>query len=160
MTVVTDTTPLNYLVLIGQVDILPQLFIRVLVPEAVMAELRHPQAPTPVRNWALNPLPQWLEIREPKALESALEFLGSGERAAIALALETSADALLIDERTGRREAERRHLRVVGTLAVLEEAGRRSLLDFGAALEQLRQTSFRVSPGILKALVQSHSSKD
>ncbi len=160
MTVVTDTTPLNYLVLIGQVDILPQLFTRVLVPEAVMVELRHPQAPTPIRNWAFNPLPQWLEIREPRTLESALEFLGSGERAAIALALETNADALLIDERAGRREAERRRLRIVGTLAVLEEAGHRGLLDFGAALEQLRQTSFRVSPGILKALVQLHRPKD
>jgi len=125
-----------------------------------MAELRHPQAPTPVRNWALNPLPQWLEIREPRALESALEFLGSGERAAIALALETSADALLIDERTGRQEAERRRLRVVGTLAALEEASRRGLLDFGTALAQLRQTSFRVSLGILKALVQLHRPKD
>ena len=93
-------------------------------------------------------------------LESALEFLGFGERAAIALALETSTDALLIDERTGRREAERRHLRVVGTLAVLEEAGRRGLLDFGAALGQLGQTSFRLSPGILKALVQLHRPKD
>jgi predicted nucleic acid-binding protein len=160
VTVVTDTTPLNYLVLIGQVDILPQLFTRVLVPEAVMAELRHPQAPTLVRNWVLNRLPQWLKIGEPSVLESALEFLGSGERAAIALALETNADALLIDERIGRREAERRCLRVVGTLALLEDAGRRGLLDFGAILGHLQQTSFRVSPGILKALMQPHRSKD
>jgi predicted nucleic acid-binding protein len=158
--VVTDTTPLNYLVLIGQIDILPQLFTQVLVPAAVMTELRHPEAPATVRTWANVPTPHWLEIREPKALEPALEFLGPGERAAIALAQETGADALLIDERTGRREAERRHLRVIGTLAVLEEAGRRGLLDFGAALEQLRQTSFRLSPFLLRALSEPHGSKN
>jgi hypothetical protein len=74
--VVTDTTPLNYLILIGQIDILPQLFTQVLVPAAVMTELRHPQAPAAVRTWANDPAPHWLEIREPKALEPALEFLG------------------------------------------------------------------------------------
>ncbi|MBV8054434.1 MAG: DUF3368 domain-containing protein [Deltaproteobacteria bacterium] len=154
--VVADTTPLNYLILLRQIDILPPLFTRVLVPTAVMTELRHAEAPAAVRNWANGPAPQWLEIREPNALEPALEFLGTGERSAIALAQETSADALLIDERAGRREAERRHLRVIGTLAVLEEAGRRGLLNFGATLEQLRQTSFRLSPLLLRAFSQSH----
>ena len=84
-------------------------------------------------------------------LNPRLSSLGTGERSAIALAQETSADALLIDERAGRREAERRHLRVIGTLAVLEEAGRRGLLNFAATLEQLRQTSFRLSPLLLRA---------
>ncbi len=58
--------------------------------------------------------------------------------------------ALLIEERAGRREAARRALRVMGTLAVLEEAGRRGLVDFAAALRQLPQTSFRLSPALLE----------
>ncbi len=37
--IVSDTTPLNYLVLIGAIDILPGLYIRVFVPPAVKAEL-------------------------------------------------------------------------------------------------------------------------
>jgi predicted nucleic acid-binding protein len=86
--VVTDTTPLNYLVLIGQIDILPELFVQVPVPAAVMTELRHPQAPATVQTRANNPAPHWLEIREPKAFEPALEFSGLGERAAIALVQE------------------------------------------------------------------------
>ncbi len=152
MIVVADTTPLNYLVLIGHVDILPQVFAQVLVPEAVMAELRHPAAPTAVRDWATNPAPAWLEVKKPGTLEPALEFLGAGEREAIALALETSADALLIDERAGRREAAKRRLSVIGTLAVLDEAGRRGLIDFDAALVRLRQTTFRLSSALLRAL--------
>ena len=39
--IVADTTPLNYLVLIQAVDILPTLYGRVIVPPAVTAELAH-----------------------------------------------------------------------------------------------------------------------
>ncbi len=149
MIVVPDTTPLNYLVLIGEIEVLPRLFTRVFVPEIVITELQHPRAPDAVRNWATNPSPDWLEIRNPSALEAALEFLGAGERAVIELAQEAGADAVLIDERAGRREAARRRLRVLGTLAVLDEAARLGLLDFAAALARLRQTNFRVSRALL-----------
>ena len=40
--VVADTTPLNYLTIIGQVHVLGALFGKVLVPEGVLAELKHP----------------------------------------------------------------------------------------------------------------------
>ncbi len=53
--VVADTGPLNYLVLIGAIDLLPKLFETVLVPQAVCDELRHPVAPALVRIWAEHP---------------------------------------------------------------------------------------------------------
>jgi predicted nucleic acid-binding protein len=52
MIVVSNTTPLNYLVLIASVDVLPALFGRVCAPTAVIAELLHPRAPSAVRAWA------------------------------------------------------------------------------------------------------------
>lgn len=48
MIVIADTSPINYLVRIGSVDLLPQLFGRVLVPPSVWGELRHPHTPEPV----------------------------------------------------------------------------------------------------------------
>jgi predicted nucleic acid-binding protein len=36
MIVIADTGPLNYLVLIRDVDVLPSLYTRVIVPEAVV----------------------------------------------------------------------------------------------------------------------------
>jgi len=45
MIVICDTTPLNYLVLIGQADLLSQLYQRVLIPEAVYAELQRVNTP-------------------------------------------------------------------------------------------------------------------
>ena len=37
--VIADTGPVNYLVLIGQIDLLPALFDKVILPSAVRAEL-------------------------------------------------------------------------------------------------------------------------
>ena len=39
MTVVADTTPLNYLVLVNAIDVLPAMFGEVLTPQAVIGEL-------------------------------------------------------------------------------------------------------------------------
>jgi predicted nucleic acid-binding protein len=40
--VISDTSPLRYLVLIGQADLLPALYTEVLIPEAVADELNQP----------------------------------------------------------------------------------------------------------------------
>src|SRR5437879_2594446 len=104
MIVVADTSPLNYLIRLRKAEILLELYGRVIVPSAVLAELRHPDAPEPVRGWAEMP-PAWLEIVKVNRIDSSLaDKLGAGEREAISLALELRADLLLIDERTGRRE--------------------------------------------------------
>ena len=43
--IVADTTPLNYLVLIQAADILPTLYGRFILPLAVKAELAHANTP-------------------------------------------------------------------------------------------------------------------
>ena len=62
--VVADTGPLRYLLAIGHIDILPQLFETISIPTTVHDELRHPSAPAPVRHWATTP-PPWLEVLPP-----------------------------------------------------------------------------------------------
>ena len=49
--VVTDTSPINYLILIGYVDVLPVLHGDVVIPQAVARELRDPRTPELVRQW-------------------------------------------------------------------------------------------------------------
>ncbi len=68
MIVVADTSPINYLVLIEQIGILPSQYTRVLIPPAVFDELTHPAAPNMVRDWTQNH-PAWLEILGPKNTE-------------------------------------------------------------------------------------------
>jgi predicted nucleic acid-binding protein len=66
--VVADTGRIAYLVEIGHVEILPQLFERILIPLPVCDELRHPSAPAPVR-----------------ALRADLIFIDDHKGAAVAL---------------------------------------------------------------------------
>jgi predicted nucleic acid-binding protein len=119
--VVADTTPLQYLILIQYEHILPALYGQVVVPPAVVEELRRDETPQPVRDWLKN-APDWLEVRGPRETGRSSVPLGAGELEAIALAEELRADALLINDWDGRQEALRRHLNVLGTLRVL--AGR------------------------------------
>lgn len=100
--VVSDTTPLNYLILIGKIDVLPSLFGSLIVPPAVIAEMNHPKAPVSVAQWASSP-PHWLKIQAPfNTLNLAL---GPGEREAISLAMELGIRAILVDDRRARNAA-------------------------------------------------------
>jgi predicted nucleic acid-binding protein len=159
MIVIADTTPLNYLVLIDRVEILPQLYGRVLIPPAVWEELQRPETPEAVRAWVTRP-PAWLEIRSVKKNpDPPVLNLGAGELEAIALAEELHADRLIMDDRAARRVATQRNLIVIGTLGVLVEGVERGLVDFSDAIARLQETSFYVSPEVLKPLLQRYSKK-
>src|ERR1700680_1189389 len=146
MTAVSNTSPLNYLVLIDLQDILPVLFDRVLIPAAVRRELEAHAAPEPIRRWMAAGA-TWLETRPISDVSLDLEQqLGAGEREAIRLAEVTGTAVVLLDEKKARRIARDRGLVVSGTLGVLDFAARRGLLDLPAALNRLEQTTFRVSP--------------
>ena len=151
--VVSDTSPLNYLVLIDQVNLLPQLYDRVLIPESVLEELSATETPQVVRNWATN-LPEWIGVLPATPIADAgLARLHAGERDAISLALNVHTDAVLLDERRGRQEAESRGLKPIGTLGVLVAAHARELVDLTATINALRQTTFHASPKLLASIV-------
>ncbi len=107
MTVVTaDSSPLNYLTLIGSVDVLHRLYGTVVVPDQFISELRDPAAPREVRGWALN-VPDWIEVRVAVVNDTGLLHLDPGERAAITLAQSEPGALLVIDDAAGRIEASR-----------------------------------------------------
>jgi len=151
MTVISDTSPLNYLALIDLQDILPALFERVLIPEAVWHELSSPAAPLPVKDW-LGTSPSWLDRRIVSQISPDLQTLDSGEREAIALAQSVEAGLVLLDERRGRRVARGLGLTVSGTLGVLDLAARRGLVDLADAFSRLERTTFRATPRLLRRI--------
>ena len=142
MIVVADTSPINYLLLIQEIDILPKMYGKVVIPRAVHEELLRPVAPEIVRTW-ISGAPAWLEIRIPNDVQTLrLAKLDPGERDAIMLATELRADQLIVDDREGRKQAEERRISVIGTLGVLKEAATLGLLDLRMAVERLQTTSF------------------
>jgi len=160
MVVVADTGPLNYLVLIGVVECLRELFGRVTLPAAVRAELQHPRTPDPVYRWISNP-PEWIEFLPSAPLgDLAPPDLGAGESFAIALALSLRADLILLDDRRAVAAARTFGLRAIGTIGLLDRAALRSLIDLPNAVAKLRETNFRCRPDLLEALLRDHSARN
>ena len=62
MLVISDTSPICYLVLIGEIDLLHQIYTQVLIPQVVQEELLNEKSPIEVQNWINNP-PHWLIIK-------------------------------------------------------------------------------------------------
>jgi predicted nucleic acid-binding protein len=153
MIVVADSSPLHYLILLEQADLLRRLYGNVLIPGAVATELRAGTSPRMVSDWLSTP-PSWLRIVEVTAEEvaSISRELDLGERAAIALAEKTGAELLLIDESAGRAEARRRSLRVTGTLGVLRTAADAGFLDVRDVVSRLRATNFYVDEALLRTV--------
>jgi predicted nucleic acid-binding protein len=159
--VIADTGPLNYLVLIEHIDLLPALFSKVILPTTVQSELAASKAPLLVRRWIAS-LPAWIEVCEApvsQGEDESLKPIDAGERAAIQLAAALHADLLLMDVRKGVDAAQRMGLRVTGTLGILDLAAQRGLAEFGQAVERLRETNFRVPQALLDTLREKHKEK-
>ena len=159
MLVISDTGPLHYLVLTGDIALLPKLFERVLAPQTVRDELADPAAPAAVRAWIAH-APAWLDVR-PDPDAGARDRgrgprLDRGEQAAIALALAVKADLVLMDDQAGVTAARRQGLTTTGTLGVLDIAARRGLVDLAEAFARLKATSFYYRQGLLDALLAQH----
>jgi predicted nucleic acid-binding protein len=147
--VVSDTSPLHYLILCGAESILPSLFRQVVIPPTVFRELQQPNTPPPVRQWAAS-LPTWVAVQSPKTVNLKLD-VDAGELEAICLAQEIHADAVLMDDRAGRSAAIHCGLAVVGTIGLLEQAAARGLIELPTALARLRQTNARLDPELIHA---------
>jgi predicted nucleic acid-binding protein len=94
MIIVSNTSPINYLILIGHINLLPELFGAIIIPQAVYSELSDASAPLPVQTWIATP-PDWLKIQPvSQPSDAILDLLDPGERAAILLAQELNADLL------------------------------------------------------------------
>lgn len=158
MIVVSDTTPLNYLVLIDAIGVLPLLFVEVYAPTSVIDELTHVKAPAVVRQWALSP-PKWLKVADPRGRLSSTACLDAGEADALSLAKERGIKDVLMDEYLGRKVAASEGLTALPTLAVIERAAERGMLDLPAAIKALQATTYRIRPELLQAALKRDAAR-
>jgi predicted nucleic acid-binding protein len=159
MIVVADTSPLNYLILIGHIEILALIYGEVVVPQAVLEELLDDDAPAEVRAWA-SAHPSWLRVNSATfELDPHLDKLDRGEQDAILLAQLLRAERLIIDDLEGRREAAKRGIRVIGTLGILAESARRRLINLREALAALQETNFHAAPELIDLLLANDAER-
>lgn len=152
MIVVSDTSPINYLLLIDQIDLIPGLFQQIIIPDVVRDEMLDPSAPLVLQQWVVNS-PSWLSVQTVSGFDATLNALDSGEQAAITLAQTLPADLLIIDERLGRRVASDRGIPIIGTLGILDDAASQGLIELADVITRLQQTNFRISRRIIQNLL-------
>lgn len=153
MIVVSDTSPICYLLLINRINILQTLYNTIIIPQAVANELKASESPLVVKNWMTHP-PDWLQVQSVETLQSLeLNLLDPGEREAILLAEQLNADLVILDDKAARRIAVERGLTIIGLLGILKEASGSGLLDLEATFGQLREVDFWVAPSLLERLL-------
>jgi predicted nucleic acid-binding protein len=154
MIVVSDTSPIHYLLLIDQVELLQKLYGRIVIPQVVRDEMLAAGAPLVLKQWIRQP-PDWLEVCVVELPNNPdLIRLDPGERAAIQLALQIQADLLIVDDKPARQAATGLGIKITGLLGVLDEAAKLGELDLFSTLSQLQnQTNFRVSPALIQSLL-------
>lgn len=143
MPVVSNSSPIMNLPIIGELSLLRDQFGEILIPGAVLEELRVEENLPGSQNVhaALND--GWIRVEAMKQhpLVRAMERdLDKGEAEAIALAIQVGADWILMDERDGRKAARSMKLKVVGVLGILLKAQREGRLNsLKKAMDRLQE---------------------
>lgn len=154
MIVVSDTSPVTYLIQVDYLELLKDLYSEVIIPTEVFKELQDASVNIPSLTAAINT--GWIRVQTPsiKLPLGPDEDLDDGEAEAIALAIEIKADLLLMDERHGTLVARKLNLQVFGLLAVLVEAKQKGLLPaVKPLLDRIIQLGFRASPNLYKQIL-------
>jgi len=159
MLVVSNTSPLSNLAIIGRLDLLREQLGSVTIPPGVRMELsRHPN---PEARHSLGKALEdgWLRVvplagAVPTHLVLALDM---GEAEALALALELKAAMVLLDESAARLEARSLGLAHTGVLGVLRQARQMNRISsLRAEILRLRtEARFFISPALEKRLLIS-----
>jgi predicted nucleic acid-binding protein len=152
--VIADTSPIQYLYQANVIHVLPQLYSRITIPEAVAHELAQGRA----RGAALPDPGQlsWMSVRpvQEQALLSLVANLGPGEREVLALAKMIPGSLALLDDAVARRYARFLGISFTGTLGVLLKAKQSGYLpNIAPLLDRLESLRFRLAPATRQAVL-------
>jgi predicted nucleic acid-binding protein len=156
--VVSDASPLVALSAVGKLDLLAALYGEVVVPAAVYREAMTDAVGQP--GHAERAAATWLRVEaltDRTLVESFAGKLDPGEAEAIALAVQLSAELLLVDERKARQIALGLGIPITGVLGILAEAKQRGLIPSVKTVgDQLMDAiDFRLSQGVYEQVLRA-----
>lgn len=148
--VVADAGPLIGISRVGRLPLLRDLYGTLLIPEQVREELRL-SSNKPGSHAVLEAMQdRWIccvPICDVNQAFRLGRFIDAGEAEAIQLAIEQQAELLLIDDRRGRKAAQKRGVPIIGTGGMLVVAKKAGLLDnIAPVIAALTQAGYRLSP--------------
>jgi len=148
--VVVNNTPLVGLWLLDRLDLLRLLYGSVLIPREVRNEFL--AADSSARRQKLEKA-SWIAVRTVSGERRVLSYTGldRGEAEVLALAEEVDASLVILDERKGRKYAQRMGFSLTGTLGVLLVAKERGhLASLEQALATLASQGFHLHPALVQ----------
>lgn len=151
---VIDSGPLIAFARINQLELLPQLAARIVVPLAVWDEVtvrgRNAPGADEVRKTT------WLEQQavDPFAVEPLAILVDQGEAEVIALARTLLGSLAVLDDARARRVAERLNVKRIGTLGLLRRAKQMGLLEqLRPHLEALQANGIYIRQALIGAVL-------
>lgn len=121
MRIVTNTSPLISFAVLSRLDLLPQIFDEIYLPQAVLNEVSIWGKPYSRQLKAFSN-DKVMPVRNKIAVQLLTKDVDLGEAEAIALALENKIEDVLMDDPKGRKIAQLHGLYPIGTIGVLLEA--------------------------------------
>ena len=157
MIVISNTTPLIGMAVIGQFDLLHRLFGKIYIPQAVYDEAMVAGREEGGARLEVTEA-SWIEtvrVIDRLAVDVLLDELDLGEAETIVLARQMQADWVLMDEKKGRRKLAELELNKIGTLGLLLRAKQNGWLSVLAPeLEKLQQLGFSLSQEVVNAILR------
>jgi predicted nucleic acid-binding protein len=148
---VFDASPLIVFHQVGHFDLLRGLFRQIVVPTAVAQEV----APS------LGQLPSWVQERAVLSVPALPGKLDDGEREAIALTVQLSADFIALDDLPARRAAAGLGLTVIGSLGLLVRAKDHGLIrEVRPTMDEMISTGLYASERLYHEILEAAGEVD
>ena len=128
--IVSDTSCIGYLIQINRLNLLHNLFGKIIIPDAVNEEILILKN----KGHSLSEFQSadWIEIYTANNLSNIKEYnsvLDRGELQAISIAIELNADLIIIDEKLGRLVATSLGFEITGLVGILITAKNKGLIS-------------------------------
>lgn len=157
--VVSNSSPLIHLAKIDQLNLLKHFFSKILVPEAVYKECivegkyKKDSKKIEKANWI-----KIAKIRDKNLKNSFMMVLDEGEAEVITLAIEESAELVLLDDYEAREVARNYGLNIAGVIGILIKAKyEKKIPSLKDELEKLKKTGFWLSDNLYTKILREVS---
>jgi predicted nucleic acid-binding protein len=156
--VISNASPLIALSNISQLELLKDLFQKIIIPKSVYQEVVEEGKDKPGAKEVKKATGKWIEVEEVKNFEEVQTLraiLDYGESEVIVLAQEVKANLLILDNREPRIFAKHLGFRVIGTIGILILAYEKGFLKNPIEkILELREKGFYISDKLLMEIIK------
>jgi len=152
--IISNTTPIISLLKVDKLDLLKELYEKMIVPKAVYLEIENGKEKPYYQD--LSQI-DWIEIQEIINPDSRAYFLDldDGEAEVLILAKEINADLVIMDEIMGRRYSKQLGFNLTGTIGILLKSKEKGFIEsIKGLLTELIKKGTWISPKLISKAIR------